>query len=61
MLFSVIKHILSLLLGGAKYTFPLLYGLLQEPLDPGLTGVGDTTVKTTALRSCNETEQLCIE
>lgn len=30
-------------------------GLLQELSDPGLTGVADTAVKTTKLKSCNGT------
>lgn len=45
---------------GAKYTFPQLCGLLQEPLNLGLTRVGGTTVKTTVLGSCDGTEQLVL-
>lgn len=61
MLLSVIKQYSFIIVRGAKYTFPWLGGLLQEPLNPGLTGVGGTTVKTTALGSCNGTEQLYVE
>lgn len=44
-----------------KIHFPQLCGLLQELSDPGLTGVADTAIKTTKLKSRNGTVCLFLQ